>query len=203
MDLFSVLSVLSISILVYLFFCIQYVPENHVIVCVNTVDGFRRILKCGYNLKGLFEYDVIRHWGYINSKNETTHINGSALQLTKNSVCDLMPSIFKTPNKKLIIGTITFSYGIKHPENAIFASKNPLNLLCFEIRKIIQEMIMDFTTNVPEEIENIIKKRIEDFWCPVYGLNLESCKVKFTNDELRIRELLNEPRIRELLKMSE
>lgn len=167
------------------------VTTNHVVVCATTGRRFTRIRKEGFQIMNLLEYTLDYDWTYTDQQYKTHHIKGNQLRLTGVQI-DMAPMECKTSDNYDVSVDTLLVYKVVDPEKAMYATSDPLNLLCQQVikhgRVLVKKYKRDDLPNYEDDIGKAICAAIAKEWTPVYGLSLESCEVQnISSDEDTLR----------------
>jgi regulator of protease activity HflC (stomatin/prohibitin superfamily) len=187
------LVLLSVAVFIILLVLVRVVlvTTNHVVVCASLGRRFTRVIKEGFTLlnplEGVLDYD----WTYVDQTYKTHHFKGSELRLTGVQI-DMAPMECKTIDNFDVSVDTLLVYRVANPEKAMYATSDPLNLLCQQVIKNariqIKKYKKDDLPNFESEIGKDICAAIAKEWTETYGLSLESCEIQnISSDEDTLR----------------
>ena len=177
--------------LLYLVSRFLVVTTNHVVVCATIGRRFTRILKEGFNVKGPIEYTLEFDWTYMDQQYKTHHVTGNQLRLTGVQI-DMAPVECKTLDNFDVSVDTLLVYKVSDPQKAMYATQDPLNLLCQQVTKhlriLVKKYKKDDLPNWEVEIGKAVCAEIAKEWTQQYGLALESCEIQnISSDEDTLR----------------
>jgi len=157
------------------------IQTNHVVVCASIGRKYSHTMKEGIHFRGLLEYPLSYDWTYTDQQYKTHHITGNELRLTGAQI-DMAPFECTTSDNVTISIDTLLVYKVVLPKEAMYATLDPLNLLCQQViknaRSQIKKYKKDDLSNYESEIGNAICAVIAKDWTPLYGLSLESCEIQ-------------------------
>lgn len=189
----EVLFCIFVLIILYLATRFLIIQTNHVVVCATIGRKYTRTMKEGVNMRGILEYPLSYDWTYTDQQYKTHHITGNELRLTGQQI-DLSPFECTTIDNVTVSVDTLLVYKVVLPKEAMYATLDPLNLLCQQVTKNarfqIKKYKKDDLSNYESDIGNAICATIAKEWTPLYGLSLESCEIQnisYDEDTLRRR----------------
>lgn len=189
------LILLSMAGFALLYFITRFVivTVNHVVVCATIGRRFTRVLKEGIQFRNILEWPLNYDWSYMDQQYKVHHVRGNQLRLTGVQV-DMAPIECKTSDNFEVSVDTLLVYKVVDPEKAMYATLDPLNLLCQQVTKHgriqVKKYKKDDLPNYEGDIGKAICAEISKEWTPLYGLSLESCEIQgssFDEDTLRRR----------------
>jgi regulator of protease activity HflC (stomatin/prohibitin superfamily) len=186
-----VLLIVAVFIILLFLFNFVLVTTNHVVVCASLGRRFTRVVKEGFTLLNPLERVLDYDWTYVDQTYKTHHFKGSELRLTGVQI-DMAPMECKTIDNFDVSVDTLLVYRVANPEKAMYATSDPLNLLCQQVIKNariqIKKYKKDDLPNFESEIGKDICAAIAKEWTETYGLSLESCEIQnISSDEDTLR----------------
>jgi regulator of protease activity HflC (stomatin/prohibitin superfamily) len=138
-------------------------------------------------LEGILEYN----WTYTNQDFKVVHLRGDKLRLT-DSQMDLAPIECETIDHIVVSLDTLLMYNVEDPCKAMYATEDPLNLLCQQINRCARREVVRYKRDQLAENEELIAKSICEAiakeWTPIYGLLVKCCEIQnISHDEDTIR----------------
>lgn len=181
MDFALIFLCIVVLLIVYIGSRFVIVTTNHVVVCATIGRRFTRILKEGFQIKNLLEWTLDFDWTYMDQQYKTHHVSGNQLRLTGVQI-DMAPMECKTSDNYDVSVDTLLVYKVVDPEKAMYATSDPLNLLCQQVikhgRVLVKKYKRDDLPNYEDDIGKTICAAIAKEWTPTYGLSLESCEIQ-------------------------
>jgi regulator of protease activity HflC (stomatin/prohibitin superfamily) len=134
MDFASVFIVMVIFCILYVYFKTVLVTTNHVVVCATFGRRFTRVVKEGFTLLSPLEGVLDYNWTYVDQTYNTRLLRGNQLRLTGLQI-DMAPMECKTIDNFDVSVDTLLVYKVANPEKAMYATSDPLNLLCQQVIK--------------------------------------------------------------------
>jgi regulator of protease activity HflC (stomatin/prohibitin superfamily) len=186
-----IVPLLALLLIAYFFIKFTIVYVNYVVVTATIGRRFSRILKEGYYLlhplEGILEYD----WTYTNQDFKTIHLKGEKLRLADSQI-DLAPIECETIDHIVVSLDTMLMYNVEDPYKAMYATEDPLNLLCQQINRCARREVVRYKRDQLAENEELIAKAICEAiakeWTPIYGLLVKRCEIQnISHDEDTVR----------------
>jgi regulator of protease activity HflC (stomatin/prohibitin superfamily) len=186
-----VLLIVAVFIILLFLFNFVLVTTNHVVVCASFGRRFTRVVKEGFTWLTPLEWALYYDWTYVDQAYKTHHFKGTELRLTGLQI-DMAPMECKTIDNFDVSVDTLLVYKVANPEKAMYATSDPLNLLCQQVIKNariqIKKYKKDDLPNFESEIGRDICAAIAKEWTETYGLSLESCEIQnISSDEDTLR----------------
>lgn len=193
MSFFIIVIAIAVFILLYIISHFVVVTVNHVVVCASIGRRFTCVLKEGFHVLRILEWPLEFDWSYMDQQYKVHHVRGNQLRLTGVQI-DMAPMECKTSDNFEVSVDTLLVYKVVDPEKAMYATLDPLNLLCQQVTKHgriqVKKYKKDDLPNYEGDIGKAICAEISKEWTPLYGLSLESCEIQgssFDEDTLRRR----------------
>lgn len=185
--------ILFIGIIGFIYIASRFVivTTGHVVVCAGFGRNFTRIIKEGFHVKGFFEWTLDYDWSYTDQQYKTHHVTGNQLRLTGVQI-DMAPIECRTIDNFDVSVDTLLVYKVVLPQKAMYATSDPLNLLCQQVIKHARIQVKKYKRDDLQTFETDIGKAIcvsiANEWTQTYGLSLESCEIQnISSDDETLR----------------